>query len=55
MKFFVSKDTEDGTKQSKLKVLCLHGYLSSSDIFSFQLRHLVQSTVIKDKITYISD
>ena len=31
--------------KKKIKVLCLHGYLVSADVFAFQLRHLVDGTV----------
>jgi hypothetical protein len=31
-------------KQKRLKVLCLHGYLSNSNLFELQLRRLVDET-----------
>lgn len=35
----------NNASKKKIKVLCLHGYLVSADVFAFQLRHLVDGTV----------
>lgn len=41
LKCLVRGTTEAGVENKRLKVLCLHGYLSSSKYFQLQLRRLV--------------
>lgn len=41
---FISTDTAEHQNQKRLKVLCLHGYLSSAKYFKLQLRKLVDDT-----------